>query len=142
MARRPSGKFLSTELWILLACWHVTLKKFVASTMIFRNQTHYCTQTRHDYADADRTVVVFVFLQTKAAHPACRCCCLCRAAMCSGQAVSASSFAKKIDFAKHVLGLDSWACSISRAVYATTGRVPGLFWCVCVQKLRHTGRTL
>ena len=33
MALRPSGKFLSTELWILLASWHVTLKKFAASTM-------------------------------------------------------------------------------------------------------------
>ena len=33
LALRPSEKSLSTELWILLASWHVTLKKFVASTM-------------------------------------------------------------------------------------------------------------
>ena len=33
MALRPSGKFLSTELWVLLASWHATLKKGVASTM-------------------------------------------------------------------------------------------------------------
>ena len=33
MALRPSGKSLSTELWILLASWHVTLKNLVASTM-------------------------------------------------------------------------------------------------------------
>ena len=33
LALRPSGKSLSTELWILLASWRVTLRKFVASTM-------------------------------------------------------------------------------------------------------------
>ena len=32
-AVRPSSKSLSTELWILLASWHVTLRRFVASTM-------------------------------------------------------------------------------------------------------------
>ena len=33
LALRPSGKSKSTELWILLASWRVTLRKFVASTM-------------------------------------------------------------------------------------------------------------
>ena len=33
LALRPSGKFLSTELWILLASWHVALRNCVASTI-------------------------------------------------------------------------------------------------------------
>ena len=33
LAFTPSGKSLSTGLWILLASWHVTLEEFVASTM-------------------------------------------------------------------------------------------------------------
>ena len=33
LALRSCGKSLSTELWILLASWRVTLKNFVASTM-------------------------------------------------------------------------------------------------------------
>ena len=33
LALRPSGKSLSTELLILLASWHVTLRKSVASRM-------------------------------------------------------------------------------------------------------------
>ena len=33
LALRPSGKYLSTELRILLASWRVALKQFVASTM-------------------------------------------------------------------------------------------------------------
>ena len=33
LALRASGRSLSTELWILLASWHVTLKTFAASTM-------------------------------------------------------------------------------------------------------------
>ena len=33
MPLRPSGNSLSTELWILLTSWHVTLRRFVASTM-------------------------------------------------------------------------------------------------------------
>ena len=33
MALRPSDKSLSTELWTLLASWHVTLRKREASTM-------------------------------------------------------------------------------------------------------------
>ena len=33
LALKPSGKSLSTDQWILLASWHVTLKTFQASTM-------------------------------------------------------------------------------------------------------------
>ena len=33
VALRPSGKSLSAEIWLLLASWHVALRKFVASTM-------------------------------------------------------------------------------------------------------------
>ena len=33
MVVMPSGKYLSTELWILLAYWHEALRKFIASTM-------------------------------------------------------------------------------------------------------------
>ena len=33
LALSPSGKSLSTELWVLLASWRVALKPFVASTM-------------------------------------------------------------------------------------------------------------